>query len=135
MCATLTRIICRSRSRRRTNPKVEKDMSTETREDGMECACNVEMKRKYTLEHKLMECTYGRNALGGGRATFHSWWIHMLCNDSGMNESDSHILYSMPCENTTCVCVRVREVGGGRACLWNDSKAFSMIVRLLFEIK
>ena len=30
-----------------------------------------------------------------------------------MNESDSHILYSMPCENTTCVCVRVREVGGG----------------------
>ena len=40
----------------------------------------------------------------------------MLCNDSGMNESDSHILYSMPCENTTCVCVRVcvrvREVGG-----------------------
>lgn len=61
----------------------------------------------------------------------------MLCNDSGMNESDSHILYSMPCENTTCVCVCVcvREVGGGRACLWNDSKAFSMIVRLLFEIK
>lgn len=43
------------------------DMSTETREDGMECACNVEMKGKYTLEHKLMECTYGRNALGGGR--------------------------------------------------------------------
>ena len=113
MCATLTRIICRSRSRRRTNPKVEKDMSTETREDGMECACNVEMKGKYTLEHKWMECTYGRNALGGGRATFHSWWIHMLCNDSGMNESDSHILYSMPCKNTTCVCVRVREVGGG----------------------
>lgn len=38
----------------------------------------------------------------------------MLCNDSGMNESDSHILYSMPCENTTCVCVCVcvREVGG-----------------------
>ena len=65
MCATLTRIICRSRSRRRTNPKVEKDMSTETREDGMECACNVEMKGKYTLEHKWMECTYGRNALGG----------------------------------------------------------------------
>lgn len=65
MCATLTRIICRSRSRRRTNLKVEMDMSTETREDGMECACNVEMKRKYTLEHKLMECTYGRNALGG----------------------------------------------------------------------
>lgn len=132
MCATLTRIICRSRSRRRTNPKVEKDMSTETREDGMECACNVEMKGKYTLEHKLMECTYGRNALGGGRATFHSWWIHMLCNDSGMNESDSHILYSMPCENTTCVCVRVREVGG-RACLWNDSKAFSMIVRVCYS--
>ena len=73
----------------------------------MECACNVEMKGKYTLEHKWMECTYGRNALGGGRATFHSWWIHMLCNDSGMNESDSHILYSMPCENTTCVCVCV----------------------------
>ena len=119
MCATLTRIICRSRSRRRTNPKVEKDMSTETREDGMECACNVEMKGKYTLEHKWMECTYGRNALGGGRATFHSWWIHMLCNDSGMNESDSHILYSMPCENTTCVCVCVcacvcaRKGGGG----------------------
>lgn len=134
MCATLTRIICRSRSRRRTNPKVEKDMSTETREDGMECACNVEMKGKYTLEHKWMECTYGRNALGGGRATFHSWWIHMLCNDSGMNESDSHILYSMPCENTTCVCAR-KGGGGGRACLWNDSKAFSMIVRLLFEIK
>mgnify|MGYP006971579912 FL=1 len=78
----------------------------------MECACNVEMKGKYTLEHKWMECTYGRNALGGGRATFHSWWIHMLCNDSGMNESDSHILYSMPCENTTCVCARK---GGGGA--------------------
>ena len=132
MCATLTRIICRSRSRRRTNPKVEKDMSTETREDGMECACNVEMKGKYTLEHKLMECTYGRNALGGGRATFHSWWIHMLCNDSGMNESDSHILYSMPCENTTCVCAR-KGGGGGRACLWNDSKAFSMIVRVCYS--
>lgn len=31
----------------------------------------------------------------------------MLCNDGGVSESDSYTLYSMPCENTTCVRVCV----------------------------
>ena len=31
----------------------------------------------------------------------------MLCNDDGVSESDSYTLYSMPCENTTCVRVCV----------------------------